>query len=265
MEGGCNKADLVLHNGCIVSGVIPYALLRDANVSSTVSCLRMAAARCRRLVFVSSLSALMGGEREAPLSGKDLSMCAVMSGYGSSKRVSELLVEQARPWLRQCVIVRPGSIGGSTELGALSPNDTLARYMMGICEMKMAPHFSRAVLISVVPVDFVASAIVDQCCLARECPSVLHLFGDVSFSAQDLADCARSVGFEIVETTWSHFMKELERSKSLSPLRSYFSGGFPIGVDGKHTTKSISVPTVGAKDLVRYYEWLASRGLITPQ
>ena len=62
------RCDAIVHNGCRVTGVLSYGVLRAANVSSTLTCLRLAHAGCRRLLYISSLSALTSGEpHEVPL------------------------------------------------------------------------------------------------------------------------------------------------------------------------------------------------------
>jgi thioester reductase-like protein len=203
---------------------------------------------------VSSLSSLLFGEvNEAPVQSNDVSCCAFMSGYGSSKRVSEILVSKAHPWLRFSAIVRPGSIGGCTFNGALSP-----RYMVGICELQIAPSLSKTTSpISVVPVDFVASKIVD-CFHALDGNYVVNIFGGAAFDANDIAAYARiSTGADIKEVSWAAFVEAIPSSKTLGPLRSYFGSRFPMSLDERHAKTSLTgVPSVSKEQLLVYFEWL---------
>lgn len=240
------RVDLVLHNGALVTGVMPYVLMRDANVRSTKTCIHVAALQCRRLIFVSSLSALLGRERaEEPVS-TNVAPLGSMSGYGASKRVSEVVVGRAAPSLLVCSIVRPGTIGGSTTNGALSPNDTLARYMIGVCQLQRAPK-QPANPVSAAPVDWVAHRIVSLVGAASPF-RIVHLFGtSVAFEAADIAEAAQAMGFAVQLVPWAAFCEQLVLSKALSPLLSYFagaSGHFPVGVDSQVADASLESPRV---------------------
>jgi thioester reductase-like protein len=47
--------DCIVHNACYVNGVLPYPLLRDANVGGTLEAVRLAATVCRLRSLVSCL------------------------------------------------------------------------------------------------------------------------------------------------------------------------------------------------------------------
>ncbi len=160
---------------------------------------------------------------------------------------------------------RPGSIGGSIDGGALSPNDTLARYMIGICELCCAPRLPTHG-ISIIPVDYAASCIARLLVAHARAPeqvSVLHLFGQHSFDANDIADVARKLGFTIADVTWREFCDAIPRSKTLGPLRGYFGSHFPIGLDSDFAVTSLpDIPRVSKESLVTCYEFLISRGIL---
>lgn len=258
------ETDLVLHNGCNVTGVLSYPLVRKANVGATLTSMRMALQGCRRFCYISSLSALVSGEEaEEPVSCQDFLTLLILPAYGASKRVSEILVGMCAPRLSSCCIFRPGSIGGSQTCGALSPNDTLARYMIGICELGRAPRLPGCD-ISVIPVDAVAGAIVDRMLVHGEL-RVIHLRGEASFSVEDIAAAAAASAVPAIETIpWGKFCEIVPQSKSLGPLRGYFkaSSHFPMGNDSLGAQSSVAAPRVTKESLGLYFQWLCQKNLL---
>jgi hypothetical protein len=61
-----NKSiDLIIHNGCIVNGVLPYVAMKAANVGGTQQVLKLATvAKWIPVCYISSLSAISSGEHE---------------------------------------------------------------------------------------------------------------------------------------------------------------------------------------------------------
>ena len=91
-----DRTDVIIHNGCAVNGVLPYIALRRGNVGGTLEVIRMASLskNCPRICYISSLSSFgrRGGPHLEEFDRFFPSEFEGMSGYGSSKRISETLV-----------------------------------------------------------------------------------------------------------------------------------------------------------------------------
>ena len=170
-----------------MNGVLPYESLRAANVLATKDCLRLGLP----IVYISSLSSLLSME-SGDVFDDPLTPCSLahLSGYGATKRASEVLVSRAHIlYGLPVLIVRPGSIGGASSVtsflespqgfgeedngdtervngmsvevsqrdcdGALSLKDTISRYILALMQLGVAPDLPRQ-RISLVNVDHVA-------------------------------------------------------------------------------------------------------------
>ena len=80
-----------------------------------------------------------------------------MSGYGASKRVCEIVMHKHR--CNNLKIVRPGTIAFSGH-GCLSPNDTIAKFIQSILQMKVIPDIED-------PIHLVA---------VEDCAAVVEMF-----------------------------------------------------------------------------------------
>lgn len=59
------------------------------------------------------------------------------SGYGATKRVSEILVAAAVARGLDAVVVRPGTIGGAQGSGACNPGDTITKLLLGCAQLRV--------------------------------------------------------------------------------------------------------------------------------
>lgn len=270
-----DKVDAIVHNGCYVNGVLPYALLKDVNVGGTLECLRMSLSgtkkhdRRKRLIYVSSLSSLNPRERDedSPLSVKGLNR---MSGYGASKRVAEILLRRANVEHHYEVqVVRPGTISGSLHSGSCNPGDTITKLICGIAQLRAAPKMEEQ-LISLAPVEYVADVVVavaryHQQPQQQNSFAVYNVFG-TAISFEDVLHTMESVlSCAIKRVRIQEFVELIEHDpkNALAPLKSYFDGNnFPLQNDGdivsenntaklRHACK-LSVPVADAA-LVRKY------------
>lgn len=276
----------IVHNAARVNGVLPYAVLRSDNVQSTLTCLALATRAGAKLIYVSTLSSLcgleQGEERSTPPSQAPLSL---MSGYGATKRVSEILLHQAfAAGFKSCVIVRPGTIGPSLHAGCLSPGDTLTRLMQSMVQLQASPANASlaASVCSVTDIGLVCARLaLDATMLLPTrspagCLPALNMSGPGVIAIADLGDVARAEGWPVEPVPLGDFllrmrMVDSEKSCALKPIESYFAGSeFPLSVEtcGQAAAMrvchhlGVSRTALTTADFARAFRWLVDRGML---
>ncbi|MBT2387145.1 non-ribosomal peptide synthetase [Streptomyces sp. ISL-11] len=163
--------DAVYHNGARVSAVDPYARLRAANVAGTQEVLRLAARGGAVPVHYISTAAVSVDTREGdghpvtvPEAHRVPAGSVLPGGYTSSKWVAEQLVWAARDRGLPVTVHRCGRVSGHTVSGAGSSRDVfwqLVRAMLVLgAAPRPAPGEELAPVVDLVPVDYVAAAVV---------------------------------------------------------------------------------------------------------
>jgi long-subunit acyl-CoA synthetase (AMP-forming)/nucleoside-diphosphate-sugar epimerase/acyl carrier protein len=126
--------DVIYHNGAHVNSVLSYEELKDVNVESTRTILRLAVAEKLKIVHYVSTIGVVQGVPSATVNDQDLfsslesesqmyHRLSRVSGYSSSKYVAECLCHEARSRGVPLVIYRPGMIGPDTIKGACNTTD----------------------------------------------------------------------------------------------------------------------------------------------
>jgi thioester reductase-like protein len=186
-----------------------------------------------------------------------------VSGYGMSKRVSELHVEACQKLNKafKCSTVRPGMIGMAAN-GCLSPGDTICKYLIALGELKCAPALP-GTRISLCAVEDVAMCVCD-----RECTSPLsevNVFGPSVVTVDEITAAANAaLGQEVATVSLQEFVQRISATpNALTPLVSYFaSGGFPLGEDHGSACARKSVTRLSKDNVIKAYDWLKSRGFL---
>ena len=152
--------DTIVHAGAAVNWVLPYAALKDTNVTATRELLRLACAtRPKTFHFVSSLSVCYAaggppvvGERDDMLPQVD----HLPLGYAQTKCVSESLVRAAASRGLAARIHRPALLVGDSVSGRSNVDDIVAALIRGSVQMGTAPDLDWC--LDAVPVDYAARA-----------------------------------------------------------------------------------------------------------
>ncbi|KJR82106.1 L-aminoadipate-semialdehyde dehydrogenase [Sporothrix schenckii 1099-18] len=173
-----STVDAVIHNGAQVNWMLPYSVLRAANVLSTMTCIQLCAAgggggggggKPKRLAFVSSTSALdndhfvqqAAGPHGTPLLETDDlagSRKGLATGYGQSKWASEYLLREAGRRGLVGAIVRSGYITGDPVTGTSVTDDFLVRLWKGCLQVGARPDIANT--LNAVPVTQVNRIVV---------------------------------------------------------------------------------------------------------
>ncbi|ALG09870.1 non-ribosomal peptide synthetase [Kibdelosporangium phytohabitans] len=192
-------ADVIHHCGAEVNFLYPYEKLRVANVFGTQEILRLAAHRAIPVHHVSTLAVVHGmgaaGLRRAtedtPLDNVEL----LGMGYPESKWVAEEVVRGAAGAGLPTVIHRPYEISGDTTGFAWNSGAALCELFRIITEMELAPDLDLA--LNLVPVDYVAAAIVQLGLTQPAVGQTYHLVNPREALLSDLVDRLRAHGHRI--------------------------------------------------------------------
>lgn len=220
------SVDTIVHSGAAVNHVFPYSRLSDANVQGTQEVLRLAAMGAGVVVHhVSTLVVHPFSTGRIDDVIDELHPLAdtadpFFGGYSSSKWAAEHLAVEARARGLDVRIHRPAQITGST-LAAISPaQDVVWRLIAAVAAQEVAPTLQSG--ISLVPVNFVARAIVALARRADAANGTFHLMSDAPFPIAAAFDAMRAIGYSLAEVApeaWlSRVVRAADRDMPLRPV-----------------------------------------------
>ena len=165
--------DGIIHCGAFVNSVLPYSLLKAANVGGTHEILRLATSggKIKPMHYISTLSVFQGSYQHKltelePLTPEGLSAA---SGYPTSKYVADGLVLLAARRGLPVAIHRPGRITGHSRTGLTSLDDFFTRLLKGCVQLGSFPDLLWNC--DLTPVDWMASSIVSLATHLHPMPS----------------------------------------------------------------------------------------------
>jgi len=211
----CGRLDTIYHTAARVNLVLPYEVLREANVEATrrVVCLQ-ATGRVKRLHLVSTLSVFVATDRNNGRLAEDDGLGStrlVFGGYAQTKWASEWLVRDPRGAAGPASIYRLGLITGDSRTGRSAPHDFLALFVRGLTRLSCVPRLEGDDLwLDVTPVDFAAAALA---CLSLRpgCsdPATYHLASPRGLSYRELTAALRARGWRLDEVEPAARLKRL--------------------------------------------------------
>ncbi|WP_245758995.1 thioester reductase domain-containing protein [Xenorhabdus koppenhoeferi] len=189
--------DVIYHNGALVNFIYPYSALKSINVDGTRTALELACTtRLKHFHYVSSVNALFATESPRPYMEDDRAMSESVrdpSGYSGSKWVSEGIINIARNRNVPVSIYRPGLILGHTRTGAAQGNDYLVASLKGYLSMGFYPN--HALLLDIVPVDYVAASLVHISRKPESNGKFFNLFNPEQVSIRQFFDWVQDFGY----------------------------------------------------------------------
>ncbi|CAM9615782.1 unnamed protein product [Chrysoparadoxa australica] len=166
------EVDAIIHNGAQVNLVKPYSALHASNVLGTQEALRLAVTngmgtRVKPLHYVSTNGVfhpgIMHQAEAADLSGEEV-WSNLQGGYAQSKWVAEQMCMEAKGRGLPVGLLRPGTMGPSSETGIWNEADFIYLILKACLEVKAAPRDVNWV-VDLTPVDYAAAAIVETAVL----------------------------------------------------------------------------------------------------
>ncbi len=216
----CGRLDTIYHTAARVNLVLPYAVLREANVEATRRVVRLqATGRVKRLHLASTLSVFVAADRNRGRLAEDdglVSTRLVFGGYAQTKWASEWLVRDSRGAAGPSSIYRLGLITGDSRTGRSAAHDFLALFVRGLTRLGCVPWLEGDDLwLDVTPVDFAAAALA---CLslrpASSNPATYHLASPRGLSFRELTAMLRARGLrldEVAPAAWRKRIAAVER------------------------------------------------------
>lgn len=226
-----NTIDVIYHSGALVNFIYPYAALKPANVLGTQEILRLATTgRTKPVHHISTISVVARPQAEAAGNiDEDDGIgynSVIESGYIQSKLVAEGLVAESRARGLPAWIYRPGRILGHSLTGAGNADDFLMRLIIGCVQLGVAPEID--MYENLLPVDYLAQAIIHLSQHAREGVQAFHLISEQPTHFSELVAAARSLGYSLQVVPYAAWRTELLRQAgaradhALAPLLSFF-------------------------------------------
>lgn len=215
--------DVVYHNGAMVNFVYPYSALRAANVESVRILLRLCSLKkLKALHYVSSIDSLLSVHAPRPfleepsllpLSGD------IPGGYTGSKLVGENVANLARQIGMPVSIYRPGLIMSHSKTGATHTIDYLLVAFRGFLPFKILPDYPR--IFDIVPVDYVAEALVHISLQDNNLGKFYHLFNPQPGTINEFCSWIKDFGYEFDIVSFStarEIALQVEEGHPLYPL-----------------------------------------------
>ncbi|WP_405652117.1 thioester reductase domain-containing protein [Streptomyces sp. RK9] len=172
------EVDTIVHAGAYVHHLSSYERLRAANVAGTRTLLHLAAeGRPKRFHHVSTLGVF--GTADTPrLLTEDSPVARARhtsaDGYGASKWVADVMVQDAVARGASARVYRLGRIWAESERGAVNPDDMFCRLLASCAALGCHPE-DAALRAELLPVDVAARALVALACTADGPePAVAH-------------------------------------------------------------------------------------------
>ncbi|MDI6104007.1 amino acid adenylation domain-containing protein [Actinoplanes sp. NEAU-A12] len=213
--------DVIYHNGARVHLADPYQRMRATNVAATVDVIRLAAPRGVPLHYVSTCSVLYSTADAPELLTEDRHVPldhVPDNGYIQTKWVAEELVREAGRRGLPVAVYRPGRISGAVTTGATGEGDAFWNQIRACVEVGAAPDGGRLATVDLVPVDYVAAALVR---LSRTAPldgTAYHLVNPVHTSSAAVYAAVRAAGYPLRSLSAAAWVAEVtEAARTAGP------------------------------------------------
>ena len=231
----------VFHAAAPVNWILPYDRLARAVVGGTNAILRFAVdGRPKAVHHISSLAALAqvegyGGFTDSPdrehsrgvIDARYLRRRGFHLGYVQAKWASDQLVLAAQARGIPAVVYRMPYIAGSRATGAWHASDIVAASIAGCAQLGFAPDIQ--VVMDIVPVDYVAAAVVDLALQARAVGRNFHMANPEPIPWLDIIQRLRRRGHRIGLEAPERWLERVQASTfgPLLAVRSFYEG-FPL-------------------------------------
>ncbi|KAJ3452360.1 fatty acid coa synthetase family [Anaeramoeba flamelloides] len=154
--------DLIIHSGTHVDSVLPYSVLKGANVYGTKQVIKMASLYYTPIIYISTLSVFFNSRNiKKSADPYQATPPKNASGYPQSKWVAENLIHKARSkYNLDIAIFRPASIFANSKSGYLPEKDLVFKMLAGLIKMNLFLKDPKCYL-DLIPVDFCSKTIID--------------------------------------------------------------------------------------------------------
>jgi len=281
----------ILHCGAVVHWGYGYSSLKDSNVGGTREVVRLSCLGGGLPIHhVSSVGVYPFGEvtqEQFPEQDELKDGELLQIPYFQSKWVAERMLEHARARGVPVAIYRPGFVSGDSRTGAESASESQLFYafLAGCVKLGEVPAVEK--VIDVVPVDYVARALVTMMRDPRALGRKFNFINPQPFRQRDVYAALRGMGYSLQEIAYPRWREKVLalRSEEENPL-----GRFTIyyrkltetrmarvelqmvrrmPVEDANTREllagtGVECPAFEVRLLRTYVDWYARRGLLPP-
>ncbi len=270
--------DVIYHVGADVNWLRPYSALKAANVTGTEEVLRLATRY--RTVPVHHLSSTGVFARRAPHGGALAPHdpagpgSELPTGYTQSKYVAERMIDIARSRGLPVTVYRTDVVCGDRRNGACQTRDFVWLSLKGGVQAGALPSDADA-LVGMVPVDYVAAAMVRLSRTRSAAGGTFHLQNPKPVGFQEMASRLRACGYRLDDVPWADFVAAVraDRDNALFPVIDIFSvfmrlgeaSHVPVDVGGTERAlagSGITCPEIGPELLGLYVRFFAESGYL---
>ncbi|WP_272497494.1 amino acid adenylation domain-containing protein [Actinomadura terrae] len=214
------EVDTIVHNGAHVNFRYPYSRLRQANVDSVRTLLRLAVTGdVKALHFVSSIdvTAGLGAEgvdrvpEDAPLGEPHL----LDQGYAETKWVAEAMLRGAAERGLPVSVYRPSEITGTTDRGVQNTATMMCALIKTMLEDGLAPRVP--LRLDLVPVDTAAAALVRLVTAEPPNGHTYHLVNSAPAPLSLLLERARALGYAVDSVPYTEWTAAIGKRATATP------------------------------------------------
>ncbi|MCM1984947.1 amino acid adenylation domain-containing protein [Lyngbya confervoides] len=287
------KIDIIYHCGAWVNMIYPYLTLKASNVLGTQEVLRLASqTRIKPLHYISTVDvfALQAADQIQRIRETDQigPASALASGYAQSKCIAEQLVVAAGDRGLPVSLYRFSNLIGDATQGESPINSFVSKMLKGCIQLKMAPTLE--VLLNLVPVDYVAQAIVFLGQTVKPVGTAFHIANPHPMDWSEFMEILRQTGYDLATVSYEAWYGELCKAATptaenastenaftdnvLAPMAMIFAnqpfvrkslGAFELDCQKTQeilAQKAIACPPLNAEFLQRYLSQFIAAGYL---
>ncbi|MGZ3437865.1 MAG: thioester reductase domain-containing protein [Polyangia bacterium] len=218
------RVDAIFHNGAQVNFLHGYDRMRATNVGGTRTVLQLAASEQPKLVFYSSTQGiysaptpdLVFGESDEPTG-----VNALAKGYSKSKWIAEKLMRAAQARGLPITLFRIGMVSAHSHNGVGAGEPILDSIVVGCVQAGCAPEAN--VWFDMVPVDFVAAALVELAGRPESIGGLYNVNNPVPIHVTRLFELIRTLGYELPTLPFKEWKARIMRAGRDNALHPFLA------------------------------------------
>jgi FkbH-like protein/thioester reductase-like protein len=209
------EIDTIFHNGAWVNFILPYNILKGANISATETILKLATTKkLKPLHFISTLGVLMSGYSRDQILYEDQELDhseELPNGYEQTKWVADKMVWLAMKKGLPISIYRLGMMSGLSTNGVYHKlNEFLPSLFKGCIQLGAFPSIDTK--LEMVPIDFVAKGLIHICQKQESLGKIYHMNHPQALTVMEIINWIRNYGYPLRAIPWDIWKQELLRS-----------------------------------------------------
>lgn len=223
-----SKVDMIYHAGAKVNHLLDYAQLRTVNYLGSLEVLKFATTeRNKKIVYLSSLSAVAPKSNKIPETFVSLNPSNVHGGYNQSKWMTEAMFAKSASLGAMLSIYRLGSIIGDTKTCRWrQSNNHFLSLIAGCIQLGVAPDWPFT--FDLLPVNKVAQFIVSASLNAKE-SELLNVGASCPALWRNIIQALQTdYNIRLIsQKEWlDHYLPQVDKTNPIYPLLAFYQKEF---------------------------------------